>query len=406
MTTDTSSAATSNDRLPGWLDELSAPWLTTALRSTNTIDAATSVSENTWELLGAGEGFIGDLARVSLSYEGGSGPATAVVKVPTRKEENRGFGLIAGQYENEVRFYNDLASLVDVRIPTPYFAAMEDNPRSSAVVERVLDVLPERVTVWLLPRLVAAAGKSDRRALVMMEDLGDARVGDQVGGASIEDAQAAIDVLARFHAIFWGAPQLKLPWIARQDDTVLVTHALYKRALPVFEDRFRDRINSETRAVLDAITDRGPALLRRICQGPLTLVHGDFRMDNIVFFDDAPADSPHRAGLIDFQAIRVGHPLTDFAYFLRPNMDPDLADEHEAALLHRYHDALVRNGVTNYPFEALERDYELAQLWVLHLGVILIGTLDLSHERGIQIVDRAIERALRAGNRLDPDRWF
>ena len=152
--------------------------------------------------------------------------------------------------------------------------------------------------------------------------------------------------------------------------------------------------------MLDAVTDRGPTLLRRVGQGPLTLVHGDFRMDNIAFFDGQPA------GMIDFQAITVGHPLTDFAYFLRPNMDPDLANDAEDALLHRYHDGLVRHGVTSYSFEQIEREYELAQLWVLHLGVILIGTLDLSHERGVQIVDRAMERALHVAHRLEPDRWF
>ena len=398
----TNAPAPGTSRLPGKLDELGPPWLTSALRSTGTIDDGTRVSEMSWELLGDGEGFLGDLARISLAYDGGDGPASAVMKIPTQKPENRGFALLIGAYETEVRFYNELAPLVDVRTPARFYAEIEPNPRSSAVVERVLDALPERVTLWLLPRLVAAAGKSDRRAVVMMEDLGEARIGDQVAGASLLDAERALDMLAQFHAAFWEGPELTRSWLKRQDDAVLVTHGLYRRALPVFDERFRDRMDAETRAVVDAVTARGPALLRRICQGPLTVLHGDYRMDNLAFFDGEPVP----AGMIDFQGVQIGHPMTDFAYFLRPNLDPDLADEVEDALLHRYHEGLVRHGVTSYSFEELEREYELAQLWVLHLGVILIGTLDLSHERGVQIVEQAIERALRAAHRLEPDRWF
>jgi len=305
-------------------------------------------------------------------------------------------------YENEARFYNDLASRVTVRTPANYFSAIEPNARASAIVERVLEVLPDRVTLMLLERLAAAAGKSDRRAIVMIEDLGDARIGDQVAGANQADAEHAIDMLSEFHALFWNSPVLSEKWLTRLDDAVLVAHGLYQRAWPVFEARFRDQIDGQTRDVLKAITERGPALLRRTCQGPLTLLHGDYRMDNLAFFDGS--DPP--AGMIDFQGITVGHPLTDLAYFIRPNMDPDLADAVEEDLLVRYHAGLVQHGVTDYPLETLREEYELAQLWVLHRGVTLIGTLDLSHERGVQIVDRAIERGLRVADRHHPERWF
>ncbi len=389
-------------RMPGWLDEISAPWLTDALRSTATIDPATRVSESHWELLGDGEGFIGDLARVHLTYEGGTGPASTVVKVPTRRPENRGFGMLAGQYENEVRFYTELRDRVAVRTPVPYFAEIEANPRSSVIAERVLDILPERVTVWLLDRLAAAAGKSDRRAIVMMEDLGAARIGDQVGGASLQDAELALDMIAGFHAAFWASPELNRKWLVRQGETALITHALFERAWPVFEAKFHSQIDGEVGAVLAAIRERGPSLLRRMSQGPLTLIHGDFRMDNIAFFDGESTP----VGMIDFQAVNVGHPLSDVAYYLRPNMDPDLADQVETDLLHRYHARLVEHGVTDYPLETLEAEYELAQLWLLHLGVILLGTLDLGEGRGALLVERAIERALRVAHRLDPDAWF
>lgn len=389
-------------RMPGRLDEISAEWLTTVLRGRGEIPADGRVSQMSWSLLGEGEGFLGDLARIEMEYEGADGPKTAVLKIPTTKPENRGLGVMFSAYENEVRFYNEFADQTTVRIPRCYYADLEDEPASAAIAAKVLGALPERVTLWLLDRLAAAAGKSDRRFIVLMEDLGSARIGDQVAGATVEDAGLALEVLAEFHAAFWNSPDLQRPWIVRQDDTPLVVHGVYQRALPVFEERFRQQIDEGgSRPVVDWVTANGPELLRRVGGGPTqTLVHGDFRMDNLVFYDGG--DPP--VGMIDFQGVGAGHPLTDVAYFLRPNLNPDEADAHEEALLRRYHEALTRHGVTDYDWETLRREYELAQLWVLHRGVILIGTLDLSHERGMKIVDRAIERALRVSGQLDPER--
>ena len=402
MSSTESSITTATLRMPKTFTEVDISWLTVALRSTKTINENTRVTEFDSELLGDGAGFLGDLARIRLTYEDGEGPPSVILKIPTRKQENRGFGLLVGAYESEVLFYNELAPLVDVRIPEHYFAAIEPNTRIATLMERVLSALPEQVTLWLLPRLTTAVGRLDRRSVIVMEDLGDVRIGDQVAGASIADAELAIDILARFHAAFWNSQDLDRRWLKRQDEMVLVAHGLYLQALPTLEARFHDRLDAKTRTVIDAITERGPALLRRITKGPLTLVHGDYRMDNLTFF----GDEPPAAGIIDFQGVRVGHPVTDVAYFLRPNLTPDTADKEELLLLHRYQRELKHHGVMDYSFETLAGDYELAQLWVLHLGVILIGTLDMSHERGTQIVDRTIERMLHIAHRLKPDRWF
>ncbi len=387
-------------RMPGSLDAISEEWLTSAMRSTNTIQPDSHVSKMSWELLGEGQGFLGDLARISMEYQGTPGPASAVLKIPTTKPENRGLGVMFSAYENEVRFYNELAQHLKIRMPQCYFADLEHEPKSAAIAARVLQALPERVTLWLLDRLATAAGKADRRYIVLMEDLGETRIGDQVAGATVAEAGDALDVLAEFHAAFWNSPLLNRDWIVRQDDTPLVVHGLYERAFPIFDERFRSQIDGPTRKVIDWVTANGPELLRRVGGGTQTLVHGDFRMDNITFYDGE--ESP--VGMIDFQGVASGHPLTDVAYFLRPNLDPDDADAAEDDLLRRYHDALVKHGVTDYSWEALQNEWILAQLWVLHRGVILIGSLDLSHERGVQIVERAISRALRVAHRLDTSR--
>ena len=54
----------------------------------------------------------------------------------------------------------------------------------------------------------------DSGTLILMEDLGDARMADQVVGADLADAEAVIDVGAQLHATWWESPHLdELTWL-------------------------------------------------------------------------------------------------------------------------------------------------------------------------------------------------
>ena len=47
------------------------------------------------EVVGEGKGFLGDIARLTLAYEGGEGPATVIAKLP--KLANRAMGSCSGR---------------------------------------------------------------------------------------------------------------------------------------------------------------------------------------------------------------------------------------------------------------------------------------------------------------------
>ena len=388
--------------IPAAVAGLNAEWLTSALRSRGALRDGDSVSSFTSTILGEGEGFLGELARVELQYAGAAdgAPRTVIAKFPTMIPENRGLGTMLGVYEHEIRFYTELAEHVGVRVPDCYFGDLDPEPRSAVIMGRVLGLLPDRVTLMLLDRLTLAAGKSARRFGLLIEDLDTARVGDQVAGATLEDAEVALVALARLHARFWESPLLDRDWLPRPSDAPRITHGLFERAWPVFEQRFRDRLTPQVRRNTDWVAEHGVALLNRVARPPVTLVHGDYRLDNLMFND---GDGEEPVTIIDWQGVMVANPMVDVAYFIRPNLPPELADSAEQDLLALYHRTLVEGGVTGYDFDRCRADYNLGQLFVLHLGVILIGTLDLSHERGIAIVDRAIERTLVATPNIDPD---
>lgn len=395
MTTTTVISPTS--MIPGRLADLSPEWFTATLRQCGALDASCSVTGIEVAQLGEGEGFLGELGRVSLTYGGGAGPRSVIAKFPSPIPENRALGMVFGSYEKEILVYRELGPHFTVKVPRCYFGQYDAPKRAEAFVQKVLDWLPDAVTIRLLNSLMTQAGKTERRFGLLIEDLGNARVGDQVAGCSPDDAEVALRTLARMHAAFWESPLLDRPWLLPADDSVAVQHAIYRRAWPVFEERFRAELTPEMRAISAWNDQHGPALIRRLARSPRTLLHGDYRADNIMFHDGEAEPMT----IIDWQGVMSGNPMIDVAYFLRPNMSEADADAHEARLVEAYHESLVEAGVRGYSLEDCKRDYVLGQLWVMHRGVLLIGTLDLSHERGMQIVDNAVSRGMKAAPDID-----
>ena len=351
--------------------------------------------------LGAGEGFLGELARIRPRYEGTAegAPASLIAKMPSLLPENRALGVMFTAYEREILFYRELAALADASIPRCYFGGLDPASAIDRAAEVLIQRLPPRLTARILNRVLQQAGKSKRRFALLIEDLDGLRIGDQVRGVSVPEAEAALRALARFHAGFWESPVLDRPWLATADTGAEIAHEMFRRARPVLEARFGTRISPESRALLDWADAHGPALLRRLAVTPRTLNHGDYRADNI-FFDSALGEAGN-VTIIDFQALTVGCSMIDVAYFIRPNMNPSDANAAESHLVGIYHQALVDAGVHGYSLDRCREDYVLGSLWVIHRGTLLIGTLDLSNERGMAMVDRAVERALEATPSID-----
>src|SRR5439155_1182781 len=75
---------------------------------------------------------------------------------------------------------------------------------------------------------------------------------------------------------------------------------------------------------------------------PLGLVHGDFRLDNLLF---GGATSPRPLTVVDWQTVGYGPAMADAAYFLGGGLRAQDRRSREAELLERYHGALCERGV-------------------------------------------------------------
>ncbi len=70
---------------------------------------------------------------------------------------------------------------------------------------------------------------------------------------------------------------------------------------------------------------------------PWTVVHGDFRLDNLMFGGE-------RVAVLDWQTVRLGPAMSDVAYFIGSALQPDDRRSNEESLVREYHAALVAAG--------------------------------------------------------------
>lgn len=347
--------------------EFDAGWFTSCLPHDDVVSAVRC------EEIGADVGFIGEVYRCHLTWQSNddSLPASVIVKVPTQRDENFAIGDGLQLYEREIMVYQELAP--SLGLPMPGYLYGELDPDPAPWIERPLLFLFDRLPIgginWLLAQFLKVSGKSKRRYVLVLEDIVDARPPTQAIGGSLEDALAALKVLAAFHAHNWMRTDVvttqKRVWSI--DRACRVYEASYVRNLDAFRARYRSRVGEETLARLDEIQERATELNRDLASAPWTLLHGDFRLDNVLFRPDG------EIVVLDHQGLAYGRPAVDVAYFVTTALNAEHRDE-EQSLLRTYHDALTDAGVTGYPFDELVRDCDKAKEVFAHR---IVGAADI-----------------------------
>jgi hypothetical protein len=345
------------------------------------------------EIIGAGEGFLGTIARFKLTYdqpEDGA-PASMVGKFPISSDQNRGMAQMGNMYEKEVRFYNELADRVPVKKPMLYHAVADPGPNVNLdTVERWLARIPAWLISRSLPALMWVGKRSKRRAALFIEDLAPARPGDQVKGCSLDEALVIVRQLGVMHAGWWDRAELdELDWIPPVNYLAsFMARMVVKMRGDIEELAARQPIVRELVPWLDA---HAVEIMDRLSEPPRTLLHGDYRLDNMALTGEG-ADV--RMTLFDWQTMITGRGPFDLAYFVTGNLTVEEARKAEEPLLHAYHEALVANGVKGYDFEVCRRDYDLGKLAIfyrIHLANE-VDFLDMQNARGDALFEAWIER--------------
>ena len=222
-----------------------------------------------------------------------------VAKFPAEAEENRALAMILGHYRREVGFYTELVDEAHLPVPTCYHAEFE--PESHDFV-------------------------------LLLEDLSGLELGDQLAGCAHDGAVNAAGLVARMHGQWWNDGRLtQRDWLPCLDAEV---HML--GVPPAFAAGWanaRDYLGDDLSPMILELGARfGPAipdLLTALSQPPRTLVHGDFRLDNL-FFGPGPGRDLR---VVDLQLVMAARGPYDIGYFCSQSLPVEERREYERDLI-------------------------------------------------------------------------
>lgn len=239
---------------------------------------------------------------------------SVVVKLASDDPTSRATGVGMGAYAREVSFYTELAARIGGPLPLCHLAEHD-----------------------------AAQGWF----VLVLEDIVGGTQGDQIAGCTVDEARVALRALAQVHAPVLGDLHVgSQPWL-NQDSPL--TQALLTMLLPGFLERYAERIapeHAEVCARFVAVVDAWGADRRT----PVGLVHGDFRLDNLLFESGT-------CKVVDWQTVSWGPAMLDAAYFVGGGLSVEDRRASERELVRGYYDELHALGVTGLSWDECWDEY-------------------------------------------------
>ena len=341
-------------------DDLTPSYLTDVLRRSGHLGEA-SVSAVAAETIGAGVGVVGQLAKLTLAYDrpGVDLPPTMIAKFASPYPDNKDIAQFYGFYRTEAECYATARrDGLGVTTPAVFSAQVSDD---------------------------------DRDTLLLIEDLTHLRMADQVVGASLAEAEAAMDAAADLHARWWQHRDLdELTWLRPINNPAYKAgEQQYGQVWPLFVAKYGDVVASGSLPIAERHGGQIAAMYDHVsARGPLTLTHADYRLDNLLFDDVA-----RRVVVIDWQLSVRGCGAADISYLLVQSMSIEDRRRHCEVLVRRWYDRLVASGVTGYSWDDAFTDFRRGILLQLPIGVVGTTAMEAANERG-----RALQFAMATRN--------
>ena len=268
---------------------------------------------------------LGNLYRCRIIAQDGeaANPVSVIVKLPSSDALAFRFSRWLSLHRREHVFYRDIAGYGYVRVPALCYGDFD--PRS-------------------------------HRFVLVLEDLGDMEAILQIVGVDEGRARHAVREIAGLHGRFWeaaGGPALSGcgEFLNTRERRIMQT--VYLLTLPAAFDRFGDMFTAETRRLAEEFGLRIAAQFAAVADGPKTVVHGDFRADNMLFGGEG-----HRElAVIDWQGFGIGCGMYDVAFFLGTSVTSEVRRRIERDALDEYHEIVCRLGAENYTREDCWRSY-------------------------------------------------
>ena len=310
-----------------------------------------------------GSGQVGDSYRLFLDWNNNEGPETIIAKCSAKDLTSRQTAKNMNLYEIEAYWYNQYGNKIPIRCPEAYFVGLDK--------------------------------KDIGNFIMFMEDLSPARQISQMAGCNVNDIRLALDEVALLHRAHWDDNNLsKIKCLNYGKDRKKFIKQFLIEIYPDWCSRYKDRIDKSILEMGKSLIDRYDSYIE-IKTEPIVLSHGDFRLDNMLFYDNNG-----RVAVLDWQTLSAGVPMADIAYCISTSFsDSNDRKIHEESLVSRYLKKLnLDDGV--YPYELAWRDYRRCSFVGFLMGVISSMLVERT-ERGDEMFAVMVERSGKQAIQLE-----
>ena len=295
----------------GQVFEMTPDFINTVLSPELEPDSAPILSIQLEQLAGESQ-FNAVLYRIHLTYPQPTenAPKSLIAKLPTAKTELHERAQVFQPGTRENWFYRVAATQSPLRVPRCY---LNDTDLTSG------------------------------ESVLLLEDVFPAVPGNWMAGATLEQACLALEWLARFHAQWWGQDQseeireLNQLLSGNSENEIDLVQDLFDGAWPKFVDQTETALPEDVHQLGEAIVGNMLMVDDFIDSASATLVHGDYRIDNMLFGDK---DGEPIFWVVDWEDVYFGSGMIDVSWFLGGCL-PVEEVHYEKDLLRLYHQELL-----------------------------------------------------------------
>jgi thiamine kinase-like enzyme len=356
---------------PLTVDDLTTDWVQQAM---SPYTGGATITAIDTQVIGVSEGFMGQLARVGLTYadEPSQTPHSIIAKFAATNSDTREMARQQNLYRREIGFYRDIGQEVGIRVPQCYYSHFDEETQFF---------------------------------VMLLEDMAPGEPSDQVQGTSRGTSREVVERFARLHAKWWNSDKL--------DDYDWAKWIINEMPMDEASARLRESI---TQVEKTGEFDRYPEMKRLMYllpplfrmqpapPYPHSLTHGDLRSDNII----QPSEQGGEFCVLDWQLAGKGDPINDLARWLVQSISIEDRKATEQDLLKLYYDQLLAHGVTGYSYRKFINGYKMNLVVILVMFSMTMEGIDRSSDRAqalfhqfysrldSALVDWEIEKLLKA----------
>ena len=289
---------------------ISAAWLQQAMLAGGEKDFP-ALREVRVEKIGAGVGTTAQILRCHLTYDQQSLvlPQSIIIKMHSHDPKALRINRMLSIYWREYAFYHNLQSYAPLRTPRLWYSDFNQHRQ---------------------------------HFVLLLEDLQGMETLDQIAGIDAARAQRVITAIAQLHGKFWNKthqPPVASCFGALQRTKFTSLQIFYTVKLHKAIAQHHQLLSPATQQLFKDFGLRLADHAHSIARGPLSFVHGDYRLDNLLYDRETGVFV-----ILDWQLSGISSPLYDVSYFLGNSITPEVRRQCEHQVLAAYHDQVCRPG--------------------------------------------------------------